>query len=316
MQTKEIMTETEKENEVIAAIYARVSSYQQKFNYSIEEQIELCRERCRIMGWKVKYIFKDEAVSGATTERPMFQKMLERAEAGDFDVIVFWKLDRFCRSLVDLINIEKKLKECGVALHSVTEQIDTTTPVGRFNFRNLASAAELERDLIRERARMGMHALARKLLWPNKEPPFGYTKDKEGRLKIEEREARWVRWIFKRYLEVKSLTQLAYELNKLGVKTRKGKKWSVPSVKNVIDNEIYTGVYRVAGVEKKVEEYKIIEEELFSKVQEIREKFRYRKKGRTSNEERKLVTIERIFNEYLALLEKSDKSEESKIRIL
>jgi site-specific DNA recombinase len=217
--------------------------------------------------------------------------------SGAFDVIVFWKLDRFCRSLVDLVNIERQLREWGVALHSVTEQIDTTTPVGRFNFRNLASAAELERDLIRERARMGMHALARQKRWPNKLPPLGYDLDGEGRLKVNRKEAELVRRIFELYLKHKSMPHVAYLLNKEGLKTKRGKNWSAVAVKKVLDNEIYIGRYRVAGIDEKVEEYAIIDESTFSKVAEIRRKYRARWKNMP--EIRRRATIDRIFNEYL-----------------
>ena len=299
----EVLEQSNTERKLRAAIYARVSSYNQLHGYSIEEQVRLCRERCRLMGWEVKYIFKDEAVSGGSIDRPMFQRMLEKAMSGAFDVIVFWKLDRFCRSLVDLVNIERQLREWGVALHSVTEQIDTTTPVGRFNFRNLASAAELERDLIRERARMGMHALARQKRWPNKSPPLGYDLDDEGRLKVNHEEAKLVRRIFELYIEHKSMAHVAYLLNKSGIKTKKGKKWTGMKVKEVLDNEIYRGKYRVAGIEDFIEDYKIIDDDTFNKAKSIRNKNRRSK----MQKERKCAIIERIFEEYLSYVKNNGK---------
>jgi site-specific DNA recombinase len=178
--------------DTFAAIYARVSSPNQANNgYSLDEQIRICHERCDLMGWKVRYIFKEDGESASTIDRPKFKMMLERARDGAFDVLVFWKLDRFCRSLADVVNIQRELEEYGASLHSVTEQIDTTTPVGKFNFRNLASASELERDLIKERARMGMHGLAREHKWPNPHPPLGYDKDADHRLRVNKEEAKW-----------------------------------------------------------------------------------------------------------------------------
>jgi len=140
-----------------AVIYARVSSSSQVNGYSLDEQVRICKDACRRMRWKVKYVFKENC-SGASVERPEFQRMLEKAWNGEFDVLVFWKLDRFARSLADVVNVEKELGECGVSLYGVTDNIDTTTPAGRFVFRTLASAAELERELIRERSKMGMRA--------------------------------------------------------------------------------------------------------------------------------------------------------------
>jgi len=86
----------EEERQTTAAVYARVSSHNQIFGYSLEEQIRLSRERCKLMGWKVSYIFKEDGKSGSTLARPKFQVMMEKARQGAFDVLVFWKLDRFC----------------------------------------------------------------------------------------------------------------------------------------------------------------------------------------------------------------------------
>ena len=309
-QYKEPSTYTvQKENEnkvVYATIYSRVSSPNQVREYSLEEQERRCRERCDLMGWRVRYLFREEGVSGATLNRPKFQIMLEKARMERFDILVFWKLDRFCRSLVDLVNIERELREYGISLHSVTEQIDTTTPVGKFNFRNLASAAELERELIKERSKMGMHALARQHKWPNNYPPLGYDKREDGKLNINEGEAKLVTRIFNKYLDFKSMPEVAFRLNEKGIKTKRKNAWSVPSIKKVLDDEIYIGRYRVAGVDDPVEEYRIIEDELFKKAKELRQK---RKPKPPMPEDRKEATIDRIFDEYLNYLHELEEEE-------
>lgn len=309
-QYKEPSTYTvQKENEkkvVYATVYSRVSSPNQVREYSLEEQERRCRERCDLMGWRVRYLFREEGVSGATLNRPKFQIMLEKARMERFDILVFWKLDRFCRSLVDLVNIERELREYSISLHSVTEQIDTTTPVGKFNFRNLASAAELERELIKERSKMGMHALARQHKWPNNYPPLGYDKREDGKLNINEGEAKLVTRIFNKYLDFKSMPEVAFRLNEKGIKTKRKNAWSVPSIKKVLDDEIYIGRYRVAGVDDPVEEYRIIEDELFKKAKELRQK---RKPKPPMPEDRKEATIDRIFDEYLNYLHELEEEE-------
>jgi site-specific DNA recombinase len=223
----------DKERPLFAAIYARVSTPNQKIGYSLDEQVRICREHCDMMGWKVRYIHMENG-SGANTDRPKFQIMMEKARMGRFDVLVFWKLDRLCRSLLDVINLERELCEYGVSLRSVTEQIDTTTSVGRFNFRSLASASELERDLIRERSKMGMYALARQHKWPNSFPPLGYNKIEDGHLVINEEEPKIVRRIFEKYIEYKSMPEVAFRLNEEGIKTKRGNNWTTPSVKKSI----------------------------------------------------------------------------------
>ena len=284
---------------VFAAIYARTSSPNQKSNYSIEGQVNQCWSYCQQRGWAVRYVFVDECQSGGTVERPKFQLMLEKAKKHEIDVIVFWKLDRFCRSLVDLVNIERMLRSWGVGLCSVTEFIDTTTPVGRFNFRNIASVAELERELIGERAKLGLHALARELKWPNPHPPLGYDKSSDGRLVINAEEAELVHRIFNMYLQERSMAQVAYQLNMEGIKTKRGGDWTARAVRDILTNKLYIGEYNVAGISQHVEEYAIIDKEVFNKAQRVRLRFK-RGVGKKPKMplDRKAAKIEKILRRF------------------
>jgi len=211
--TGDTQAESEDETETRAAIYVRTSSVNQRFGYSIKEQVRQCWERCEMLDWTVAYVFRDEAKSGKDTDRPQFQQMMKEAESDCFDVIVFWKLDRFSRSLMHAVQLEKQLRDFDVALHGVTQQIDTTTPAGRFNFRNIASAAEFERDLIKQRTEMGMKAMALEGKWPNDQPPLGYCKCEDDTIEIVEEEADLVRDIFESYVEAKSMPEVARRLN-------------------------------------------------------------------------------------------------------
>jgi site-specific DNA recombinase len=293
-----------------AAIYARTSSPNQRYNHSIKEQVKRCWKHCDERGWIVQYVFVDEAESGGTTDRPKFQLMLKGAEEGRFNVIVFWKLDRFCRSLVDLVNTERSLRGQEVGLCSVTEYLDTTTSVGRFNFRNLASVAELEREMIGERARMGLHALAREHKWPNPHPPLGYDKTEDGTLRVNKEEAKTVRLIFKRYIKTNSMDQVAFEFNGKGVSTKKGKKWTAGAVRGVLTDELYAGKYKVAGVEERVDGLGIVKNPLFSEASELR--IRYENgngaKRPPMPEDRRMAKIDKAFNEYLNFLREEERS--------
>jgi site-specific DNA recombinase len=260
-----------------AAIYARTSSSSQRFGYSIDEQVRRCWKRCNQAGWDVRYVFADEAESGRDTERPEFQALLDKAERRLIDVVIFWKLDRFCRSLADLVRTEDQLNQWGIALQSVTEHIDTTTAVGRFNFRNLASAAELESDLTGQRTKMGMYGLAQEHKWPNDHPPIGYTKATDGTLCADEDEAKLVRRIFRLYLRERSMPQVAFLLNEEGVRSKQDAEWSRQSVKNVLSNELYRGIYEVADYREHVDSYQIISDVLFETVTEARYRFRHTK---------------------------------------
>lgn len=280
----------------VAAIYARTSESKPKFHYSIEEQVTECWARCEQMGWTVSYVFTDENETGRNTDRPGFRDMLRKARAGCFDVVIFWKLDRFCRSLVDLVRTEERLSDHGVALQSVTEYIDTASPVGRFNFRNLASAAELESDMTSQRVKLGMRGLARNHRWPNDDPPLGYSLRDDRTLKVEDAEAELVNRIFEMYLREKSMPSVALLLNQEGRTTKREEDWSRWTVRKVLSNELYKGVYQLADYEEYVEEYQIVSDELFEEVTEIR--FRYRHSQSDMEEERKAEKKSRILSRF------------------
>jgi site-specific DNA recombinase len=176
--------------------------------------------------------------------------------------------------------------------------------VGRFNFRNLASVAELEREIIGERARIGLYALAREHKWPNPHPPLGYDKGEDGRLTVNREEAKLVRWIFKMYIKNMSMPQVAWELNKEGITTKNGKEWNARAVRDVLTNEIYIGRYNVAGVREQVEEYRIIESGLFKQAKGIMHRFVSGNgaKRPPMPEDRRKAKIDKIFNDYLKFL--------------
>ncbi|WP_248886498.1 recombinase family protein [Acidithiobacillus acidisediminis] len=129
--------------------YARVSTQEQNLELQREA---LCKAGC-------EKILEDR-ISGARAERPGLEKALELLRAGD--TLVVWKLDRLGRSVRNLIDLVGSLEARGVQFRSLTDAIDTGTPSGRFFFHVMASLAEMERDLIRERTRAGLEA-ARKL---------------------------------------------------------------------------------------------------------------------------------------------------------
>lgn len=260
----------------MAAIYARTSpGPKQRDNYSIEEQVQAAWNLCEQRNWVVNRVFVDGTVSGKNLERPKFQEMLQCARQGGVGVIVVWKLDRAFRSLADLVNIQRELQSLGVGLASVTEALDSSSPTGRFNMRSLGSVAELERELISERTKLGLFGLARERRWPNAHPPLGYVIDPQGRLAVDLSEANLVVRIFTEYIELKSMPQLAYNLNAEGVPTNTGARgaWNARAVRDILRNEVYRGVYSVAGVRESVGELRIVSDDLFQRANEIKSRY-------------------------------------------
>ncbi|MDF7786527.1 recombinase family protein [Pantoea stewartii] len=104
-------------------------------------------------------IFEDK-ISGKTSERPGLKRALRTLKAGD--TLVVWKLDRLGRSMRHLVMLTEELRERGVNFRSLTDSIDTSTPMGRFFFHVMGALAEMERELIVERTRAGLSAAREK----------------------------------------------------------------------------------------------------------------------------------------------------------
>ena len=98
----------------------------------------------------------EETMSGAKRARPELERTLDHVRAGD--TLVVWKLDRLGRSVKDLVELVGELEKRGVHFQSVTDNIDTSTPAGRFFFHVMASLAQMERELLVERTRAGLDA--------------------------------------------------------------------------------------------------------------------------------------------------------------
>lgn len=99
-----------------------------------------------------------ETASGSRGDRPELARLIENARAGD--TLVVWRLDRLGRSLRHLIDLSEQLQQRGIALRSLTESIDTSTPAGRFLFSILGALGQMEREIIVERTRAGLRAAA------------------------------------------------------------------------------------------------------------------------------------------------------------
>lgn len=112
-------------------------------------------QRNALKGANCELIYQDK-ISGRTSERPGLKKALRNLKAGD--TLVVWKLDRLGRSMRHLVMLTEELRERGVNFRSLTDSIDTSTPMGRFFFHVMGALAEMERELIIERTRAGLLA--------------------------------------------------------------------------------------------------------------------------------------------------------------
>src|SRR6202451_1671583 len=135
------------------AIYARVST---KNGQDPEMQLAELREYIRNRRWKIAGEYIDKGISGASDSRPELNRLMADANRRRFDVVAVWKFDRFARSVSHLLRALETFRALGIAFVSLTEQVDTTTPMGKMIFTVLGSVSELERGLISERCKAGM----------------------------------------------------------------------------------------------------------------------------------------------------------------
>jgi DNA invertase Pin-like site-specific DNA recombinase len=133
-------------------------------------------------------VFKDEGLSGATTNRPALLQCLKKLQSGD--TLTVWKLDRLGRNLRDLITMLDDLKKRGIKFRSLTEHIDTETPTGRAMWQMIGVLAELERSRITERTRAGVKAAQRRGVKFGRKPKLSRQQIEHARKLIEAGEER------------------------------------------------------------------------------------------------------------------------------
>jgi DNA invertase Pin-like site-specific DNA recombinase len=133
------------------AIYARGSTLDQ----DPEMQLRELRAYARHRGLPITEAFIDH-VSGATPERPQLERLWQAVHARKIDTILVWKFDHFARSTKQLIDALEEFRHLGVDFISMTEQIDTSSPMGKAMFTVISAIAECERALISERVRAGI----------------------------------------------------------------------------------------------------------------------------------------------------------------
>ena len=146
--------------QVHATIYARVSTINAGQDPTLQTR-EL-REYCERRSWVVFDTYVDNGFSGKKDSRPQLNRMMQDAHERRFDVVVVWRFDRFARSVSHLLRALETFNALGVEFVSLSEAVDTSTPMGKMIFTVLGAVAELERNLIVERVRAGLrHARAK-----------------------------------------------------------------------------------------------------------------------------------------------------------
>lgn len=235
---------------ITAAIYARKSVYTET-SESIASQIQRCIEYCKMRGWDYFIYNQDEGFSGKDTFRPDFQKMMRDAAEGKFQYIISYKLDRISRSILDFSDFITTLQELGINYVSITENFDTSTPVGRAMMYIVAVFAQLERETIAERVRDNMVDRAKEGHWNGGPVNYGFDRveetqllngkvKKQSKLVINEYEKNNIVKFFNWYLEPDgSVRNCVMRANKEGIKTKNGLNWNTNQMARLLSNPKY-----------------------------------------------------------------------------
>ena len=136
------------------ALYARVSTDQQ--STGLESQVRILKDYCNKNDILDYEIFMDEGISGTKSSRPALDRMMSAVNAGEVSSVIVYSFSRFARSTTHLLNALQTFKAKNVSFVSLTEKIDTSTPVGVAVFSILAAISQLERDLVCERVKAGL----------------------------------------------------------------------------------------------------------------------------------------------------------------
>ncbi|WP_395662812.1 recombinase family protein [Aestuariivirga sp.] len=256
------------------AIYTRKSSeegLEQEFN-SLDAQREACEAYTasqRSEGWVlVRDHYDDGGISGGTLDRPALQRLMSDIEDGLFDVVVVYKIDRLSRSLMDFSKLVEVFDRNNVTFVSVTQSFNTTTSMGRLTLNILLSFAQFEREVTAERIRDKVKASRMKGIFMGGTPPYGY-KPKDRKLVIEDEEARNVRWIFARFLEIGSATELAREVVRKGIRTPRDNAMSKNFLYRMLNNRAYIGEAVHKGTGYAGEHERLIDQKTWDHVQSI-----------------------------------------------
>ncbi len=266
------------------AIYTRKSTeegLEQAFN-SLDAQREACAAYILSQaseGWEPHpELYDDGGFSGGNMDRPGLKQLLADVAAGKIDIIVVYKVDRLTRSLADFAKIVEILDSHDASFVSVTQSFNTTTSMGRLTLNVLLSFAQFEREVTGERIRDKIAASKQKGMWMGGAVPLGYRVENRCLL-IDEDEAKTIRYIFNRYVALKSVPKLVDDLAAQNIRTRTRVLTSGRSIGGVhigtgalallLKNPVYIGKTRHKENIYDGAHMPLISTELFDEVQSI-----------------------------------------------
>lgn len=279
------------------AEYVRMSTNHQEDSPEVQKKVN--REYCAAHGHNIVKTYQDLGKSGGSIDgREGLLSLLNDAEKNFFSGVLVYKLDRAFRNLGEQIVALKRLKQYDKKLISSADPV-AEGPAGDLVTNIIGAVNQFERELIGERIKHHNREVAKKGKWTGGScAPFGYDYNREAKqMVVSEEEAKVFRKACEIFIKTEGTSVTAWELNSLGMKTKKGLPWTPWLVRNILTNPFYIGKVRYGFCHKRKgekvtyarsDEYTlytgqhpaIISEELFYKIQNIfQNKKTYRKQS-------------------------------------
>lgn len=224
------------------AIYTRVSTTQQvDEGFSLQAQYDRLVEFVQLQQWDLIRIYTDPGMSAKDLNRPGVKEMITDLENNKFDALIVHKLDRLTRNISDLYDLVELVNKQSVKLISLSENIDTSTPMGRMFIYILGIFAQMFRENLREEVRKGLTKRAEQGL-RNTFAPYGYEMDENGQLVIVPEQAELIREIFALLTEKKfGYGTIAKHLNMDSVSGIRGGAFYGSTIEKILKNYTYIG---------------------------------------------------------------------------
>ena len=232
-----------------AALYARVSSDRQDVDLSVAAQLRALRDYAEKNGYVVAREYIDEAESGRIADRPQFRRMLDEASHADspFQEILVWKFSRFTRKREHAVAFKSMLRKRGIRVTSITEHADDS-PTGKLMEAIIESLDEFYSENLAQEVLRGMREAASRGFWISTYSPYGYRKvpvqdgaKKRPKLELDPPADGVVRRIFQMALLGTSTLDITKTLNREGIASPQGSRWTKTTIHRILTNETYTG---------------------------------------------------------------------------
>lgn len=250
-----------------AVIYARYSAGPNQTDQSIDGQLRTCEQYIKNKGFSYIGHYADRHISGKTDKRPEFQKMINDAEQGLFDVLVVYSTDRFSRSKYDSAIYKKKLANLGIKICYAAENIPDG-PEGILMEALMEGWAQYYSEELSRKIKRGMRESEMKAKWLGGfGKPLGYTITDDKNFKVDPKTSPYVIEVYKMYLAGDNYASIRRYLSRNGIRTPAGNEYKTDAIKRILRNKLYIGTYTHGETELENAVPRIMDDSLFYKVQ-------------------------------------------------